>query len=160
MRRLKDVTVTERKQRSDAGAVALPRDDAVLVSALLMDSLRKNNKRLMSLDQATALLRANGEIRAVDDDGRPLSVSTVSRALRGYGLHPDQLLRPAPHSELRSLHPNHVWQIDASLCVLYYLAARNRREAGLQVMEHKAFYKNKPANLRRIESERVLEDGK
>ena len=71
-----------------------------------MDSLRKNNKRLMSLDQATALLRANGEIRAVDDDGRPLSVSTVSRALRTYGLHPDQLLRPAPHSELRSLQEN------------------------------------------------------
>ena len=155
-RRIRSVAVkAPRKLRSDAGQSSLSRAEAGLVSALLMDSLRKNNKRLMSLDQATALLRANGEIRAVDDDGRPLSVSTVSRALRTYGLHPDQLLRPAPHSELRSLHPNHVWQIDASLCVLYYLAARSPRERGLQVMDADKFYKNKPANLARIESERV-----
>ena len=65
LRKLKDITVKpERKQRSDAGAVTLPRAEAVLVSALLMDSLRKNNKRLMSITQAVELLRANGEIRA------------------------------------------------------------------------------------------------
>ena len=42
-----------------------------------------------------------------------------------------------PHvaaTELQSLHPNHVWQIDASLCVLYYLAARTPAEAGLHNM--------------------------
>ena len=37
-------------------------------------------------------------------------------------------------TELQSLHPNHVWQIDASLCVLYYLAARTPAEAGLHNM--------------------------
>ena len=160
MRRLKDVTVTERKQRSDAGAVALPRDDAVLVSALLMDSLRKNNKRLMSITQAAEILRANGQIRAeyvdpASGEIRPLSDSAIGRALRAYGLHPDQLLRPSAHTELKSLHPNHVWQIDASLCVLYYLNAASEREAGLQVMDADKFYKNKPANLKRVEADRV-----
>ncbi|MCK9987429.1 MAG: hypothetical protein AzoDbin1_03901 [Azoarcus sp.] len=160
LRKIKEVAVRpDRKRRSDAGAVSLTRDEAVLISALLMDSLRKNSKRLLALGQAVELLRANGEIRAeaVDGDGviRPLSVSAVARALRAYGLHPDQLLRPAPHTELRSLHPNHVWQIDASLCVLYYLNARSERESGLQVMEAKKFYKNKPANLKRIEADRV-----
>lgn len=161
LRKLKDVTVTApRKQRSDAGDVSLPRPEAVLISALLMDSLRKNAKRLMSITQAVALLRANGEIRAEFIDAatgeiRPLSDSAISRALRAYGLHPDQLLRPSAHTELKSLHPNHVWQIDASLCVLYYLNARAERETGLQVMEAKRFYKNKPANLKRIESDRV-----
>jgi transposase InsO family protein len=160
MRRLKDVTVTHRKQRSDAGTVSLPREEAALISALLMDSLRKTNKRLMSITQAVEILRANGEIRAeyVDmatGEVRLLSDSAISRALRAYGLHPDQLLRPSAHTELQSLHPNHVWQIDASLCVLYYLNARSERETGLQVMDADKFYKNKPANLKRVEADRV-----
>lgn len=160
-RYLKKVTVKpERKQRSDAGDVSLPRAEAVIISALLMASHRKSNKRLMSITQAMDILRANGEVRAERTDPTtgevtPLSDSAVSRALRHYGLHPDQLNRPEPAVELRSLHPNHVWQIDASLCVLYYLNARTQAESGLQVMEHDKFYKNKPANLKRIESDRV-----
>ncbi len=162
MRRMKEVTVTHRprKQRSDAGAVTLARSEAVTISALLMDSLRKSNKRLMSITQAVEMLRANGEIRAeyvdpVTGEVRPLSDSAIGRALRAYNLHPDQLLRPSAHTELQSLHPNHVWQIDASLCVLYYLDARSERETGLQVMEHDRFYKNKPGNLARIAADRV-----
>ena len=160
-RQLKKVTVKpERKQRSDAGDVCLTREEAVTISAALMVSQRKTNKRLMSIGQAVEVMRANGEIRAdrVDTDSGeclPLSDSAIARALRHYGLHPDQLNRPAPAVELKSLHPNHVWQIDASLCVLYYLNARTEKEAGLQVMDHKVFYKNKPANLKRIESDRV-----
>lgn len=65
------------------------------------------------------------------------------------------MLAPSPAVELRSLHPNHVWQIDASLCVLYYLKTANEKESGLQVMEYNRFYKNKPANLKSIESDRV-----
>lgn len=148
-----------RKKPSTAGLTALSRDEAMLISALLMESHRKNAKRLMSITQAVQTLRDNGMVRAeaVDTDGvlRPLSDRTVSRALRTYALHPDQLLQPAPAVELRSLHPNHVWQIDASLCVLYYLTTQDPRETGLQVMERERFYKNKPRNLARIEHDRV-----
>lgn len=160
-RHLKKVTVKpERKQRSDAGDVSLTRDEAIAISALLMVSHRKTNKRLMSIGQAVEMLRANGEVRAERIDPatgevKPLSDSAVARALRAYSLHPDQLNRPEPAVELQSLHPNHVWQIDASLCVLYYLNARTPAESGLQVMERDQFYKNKPANLKRIESDRV-----
>lgn len=161
MRKLKEAVVKPpRKQRADAGDVSLTRQEALVISATLMESLRKNSKRLLSIGQAVSMLRANGEIRAERVDTAtgeciPLSDSAVARALRSYALHPDQLLRAAPAVELKSLHPNHVWQIDASLCVLYYLNARTEKEAGLQVMEAKKFYKNKPANLKRIESDRV-----
>lgn len=150
----------ERKQRSDAGEVSLPREEAIAISAALMVSHRKTNKRLMSIGQAVEVMRANGEVRAERTDPAtgevtPLSDSAIARALRAYGLHPDQLNRPAPAVELKSLHPNHVWQIDASLCVLYYLSARSEAESGLQVMDRDKFYKNKPANLKRIEADRV-----
>ena len=160
-RHLGKITVKpERKKRSDAGDVSLTRDEAVAISAALMTSHRKTNKRLMSIGQAGEVMRANGEVRAERTDPAtgelvPLSDSAIARALRHYNLHPDQLNRPTPAVELKSLHPNHVWQIDASLCVLYYLNARTESESGLQVMERDKFYKNKPANLKRIEADRV-----
>lgn len=160
-RYLKKVTVKpERKRRSDAGDVCLTRDEAIAISAALTTSLRKTNKRLLSIGQAVEVMRANGEVRAERADPAtgelvPLSDSAIARALRHYGMHPDQLNRPTPAVELKSLHPNHVWQIDASLCVLYYLNSASAKEQGLQVMPRDKFYKNKPANLKRIENDRV-----
>ena len=160
-RQLGKITVKpERKKRSDAGDVSLSRTEAIAISAALMVSHRKTNKRLMSIGQAVDVMRANGEVRAERTDPATgevsaLSDSAIARALRHYNLHPDQLNRPTPAVELKSLHPNHVWQIDASLCVLYYLNARTQAESGLQVMDRDKFYKNKPANLKRIEADRV-----
>lgn len=161
LRKLKGVAVsTPRKRRADAGQTALSREEAMVISALLIESTRKNGKRLYSLGDAVQTLRANGMIRAefLDTESgeiRPLSDSTIARALRGYGLHPEQLMAPAPVTEMASLHPNHVWQIDASLCVLYYLTPGEGRSNGLQVMDQAEFYKNKPKNVARIAADRV-----
>lgn len=162
MRQLKEVTVQpERKRRSDAGKTAVSREEAMLISAALMASLRKNaTKRLLSVEEAIGMMRANGEIRCErvhpgTGEIFTLSNSTISRALRTYRLHPDQLLAPAPAVELKSLHPNHVWSVDASLCVLYYLKTDNPKEVGLQVMAADQFYKNKPKNIKAIENDRV-----
>jgi len=157
-RKIKEVAVmAPRKRRSDAGQSALTLDEAKLISAALMETTRKNDKRLYSIKDAVTMLRANNAIRAEFLDMetgelRPLSESTVHRALRMYGLHPDQLLAPAPVTELASRHPNHVWQIDASLCTLYYLGNGAK---GLQGMEGQVYYKNKPGNLERVSANRV-----
>ncbi|MCT2386825.1 integrase catalytic domain-containing protein [Erwinia pyrifoliae] len=158
LRKLKEVSVTDkRKKRADAGRSALSRDEAALISATLREATRKNGKRLYSIADAVETLRTNCFIAAGRTDEEtgeffPLSEDTISRALRNYGLHPEQLDAPAPSSEMASLHPNHVWEIDASLCTLYYLS--NGRK-GLQVMDSAKFYKNKPANIARIASDRV-----
>lgn len=149
-----------RKQRTDAGQITVSRDDAQLVSTVLMESMRRNNKRLMSIQQAMEILIANGKIAAgtLDEETGELtrtSASTMARALRQYKLHPDQLLQPAPVTELASLHPNHVWALDASLCVLYYLRREADAHRGLQVMDAEVFYKNKPKNVAKIEHDRV-----
>lgn len=160
-RRLAQFGVTSgRKARSDAGQITVSQADAQLVSTVLMESMRRNNKRLMSIQQALDILVSNGRIAAGTVDPATgeitrTSASTMARALRQYKLHPDQLLQPAPVTELASLHPNHVWALDASLCVLYYLRREADRHAGLQVMDQAEFYKNKPKNIARIESDRV-----
>lgn len=160
-RKLREATVrAPRRQRSDAGKASLTREEALLISALVLEGMRKNGKHLYTIASATATLRANGEIGAwrvhpQTGECTPLSTSAIARAMRGYGLHPEQLLQPPPARELKSLHPNHAWQIDASLCVLYYLETSNPREMGLQVMDERRFYKNKPKNLKRVENKRV-----
>lgn len=160
-RQLKKTSIRpERRQRSDAGTTSLSLAEAEKISALLMESHRKNAKRLLSIGRAVRLLRNSSEVRADYIDAESgeiceLSDTAISRGLKVLGLHPDQLLQASPAIELRSLYPNHVWQIDASLCVLYYLNTPDSKHAGLQVMEREKFYKNKPGNLKRIESDRV-----
>lgn len=157
-RKLKEIAVTTpRKRRSDSGQTALSREEAEYISAAIMAATRKNGKRLSRIADVVEMLRVNGKVRAerVDEatgEVIALSETTIARALRQYGLHPDQLNQPDPVTELASKHPNHVWEIDASICVLYWL---NRSDAGLQVMDAAEFYKNKPANVKRIEQDRV-----
>lgn len=160
-RKLGKVSVKNpRKQRCDSGSVSLTLDEAQMISAVLIESMRRNGKRLMSIQQAVDILVANGKLAAervstATGEIKRLSAGSVVRALRHYKLHPDQLNAPAPVTELQSLHPNHVWEIDPSLCVLYYLRREENTHRGLQVMEAAEFYKNKPKNIARIEQDRV-----
>lgn len=152
-----------RKQRADAGCSALTREEALVISGTWLESRRNNDKRLYSLESVVKALRTNGMIMAGRTDEEtgeffPLSIDAISRALRSYRLHYDQLQNPAPSLELASKHPNHVWQIDASICVLYYLKNPGKKvkgDTGLRVMDRDTFYKNKPKNLDRIVNDRV-----
>lgn len=156
-RKLNEVTMKKpRKRREDAGKTALSLEEARHISAYLQDSNRANGKRLASVENAVEVLRSNGVIRAerIDENTGeviPLSISAITRGLMTFGLHPEQQGRPSPKVRLASKHPNHVWQIDPSLCVLYYLP----KQSGLRVMEKDAFYKNKPQNFKEIEKDRV-----
>ena len=147
-----------RKRRADSGSTSLTIVEAQLISSVVTEAARKNGKRIMTIGRAANMLRANGMIRAevVDADGvcTPLSETTLARALRGFDLHPDQLLQPVAAIHMRSKHPNHVWQIDPSLCVLYYLP-RAGKSHGLHVMHHDEFYKNKPNNVIKVLNDRV-----
>jgi len=156
MRYLKEVAVTpERKRRADAGSARLNIDEAHLLSAYLMEGYRANNKKILSVKDALRELRANGAIQAewidpATGEVRQLSESACIRALRAAGLHPDQLRAPTPATSLASLHPNHVWQIDASISTLFYVP-----QDGLADMSPAEFYKNKPANFVKIARQRL-----
>ena len=162
LRDLKEIDIgRNRKKRTDTGQSALTREEALMISAILKESTRGNGKRLLSIGDAVEILRANDQIQAGAVDTATgemiqLSDSAIGRALGGYQLHPSQVNQPAPVTEMATEHPNHCWQIDASLCVLYYLRTSvDDRQNGLRVAPREEFYKNKPGNLKKIESERV-----
>lgn len=59
-RKLESVSVKpSRKRRSDAGKTELKLEEAKLISAVLVETMRRNGKRLMSVKQAVEMLRAN-----------------------------------------------------------------------------------------------------
>lgn len=134
-----------RKRRSDNGNSLVSVDEAKKVSNIIVESRRANGKRLLSAETALEIAIENGLVSV------SASPATYLRVMRENGCHPDQLVKPTPHTEMRSLHPNHVWQFDVSVCVLYYLD-----KGGLAVMDKKRFYKNKPDNVARVSKKRVL----
>lgn len=153
---VKAVIESSRKPRNDKDSSDLQPEEARLIAALMRESVRQTGKQLSSVGMAADILRANGKIKAERLDKAtgelvPLSETAISRALQAYGLHPKQLSRPAPAQTLRTPHPNYLWQIDASLCVLYYLP----RNQGLSVMDKAVYYHNKPTNLAKVENDRV-----
>ena len=136
-----------RKRRTDAGRCAVSREEAQKVMTLKAMAQRANGKDILSIANAGELARANGlcalgRVDAETGELTPVNPATLARAIRHYRLDIGTLRQPRPHRAMRSLHPNHVWQIDASVCVLYYLDT-----GGLGVMEHDEFYKNKPENF-------------
>ncbi len=134
-----------KKVRVDRGDSRLSDQDAQTIATIMVESTRANGKRLLGVADAMSIAAANGMISTT------VSPSTALRIMRSRGMHPDQIAQATPHMEMRSKHPNHVWQFDVSICVLFYLDT-----GGLCVMDEKRFYKNKPHNLKKIVRQRVL----
>lgn len=124
-----------RKRRSDAGETMLTEAELKLLAGVLMASSNNKGQR-MPIVTALEMLRAGGQIKA------DVSASTVSRQLHARRMHPDQLALATPSVQLRSLHPNHVWQIDSTTGAYYYLPGGR-----LRWMPEDEFYKNKVQNL-------------
>lgn len=80
---------------ADTGETCITREEALLISAALIVSLRKNGtKRLLSVEDIVEMMLANGVIQTGGISA--VSISTIIRDLRIYGLHPEQLLTPEP----------------------------------------------------------------
>jgi transposase InsO family protein len=135
---------TERKQRSDKGKSVVTAEVAETIGGMVHVATRANGKQTLPITTALEILQANGKAPKV-------SAATIARAMKNNMCHPKQLATPTAHGQQKSLHPNHVWQIDASVCVLFYLP-----KGGMQIIDEKQYYKNKPANLEKIRNERVI----
>ncbi|NDV21047.1 transposase, partial [Pseudodesulfovibrio sp. JC047] len=118
-----------RKRRKDAGKISVSEDTAKVVAHLMHKATRDNGKRIMHMTDARNIVRDSG---FADAD---VSTTTLSRAMRRYRCHPDMLAQGKAHVHMRTLYPNHCWQVDPSMCVLFYLP-----KGGLSVMEESKFY--------------------
>ncbi|MCP3704747.1 MAG: transposase family protein, partial [Alteromonas sp.] len=82
------------------------------------------------------------------------SASTVRKLLREQNATARMLNQSTAHVQLRSLYPNHVHQVDPSLCLIYYPPGGKKGRVQ-RFMSDDEFYKNKPENLEKIKNLRV-----
>lgn len=145
----------ERKRRADAGKTSVREDEAKVLAAIVEETRRETGTGALPLEEAVDIARANEIIRAERIDRatgevKPVSISTIRRALRRHYVHKQQLEAASPAARLSSPHPNYLWQIDASICRQYYLA-----EEGMRPMPKREFYRGKPQNFDRIAHRRL-----
>jgi hypothetical protein len=139
-----------RKRRTDAGTTMVAEEVALKVAGLIKLGTRANGKKTMSVKQAARILAANGVGVADQDTGeiKAVSATTLARAMREHNCHPQQLAAGHTATAMRSLHPNHVWQVDSSIGTLFY--APNRGIGGIQWLDETEVYKNKPNAIERV----------
>lgn len=127
-----------RKTRSDCGTTS--QDMAVLtdVCATLRIGQRKNGKATMHTPTAVSLLSQNGREITVSN-------SRVNALLKANQMNMAAQRQDRAAQSMRSLHPNHVHQVDPSLCLIYYMPDGKQR-----IIQEDEFYKNKLENVAKL----------
>ena len=126
-----------RKRRSDAGNTRVAGHTLQAIATAKREGVRANGKGVVTTALAMNVLDANGHEITVSES----RINTLLRA-KGLDKAADGEIRTT--RAMRSLHPNHVHQIDPSLCLLYYMG-------GKQVMiRDDELYKNKLPKLAAI----------
>jgi|GEM_PF-272921 len=128
---------TGRKRRADAGSTRLPLDTLHFIAAAKREAVRDNNKATLPTAVAMNIAHTNGITV-------PVSESRVNALLRAHRMDVRAQMAARNHVTLRSLYPNHLHQIDPSLCLIYYTPR------GQAIMREAEFNKNKPANWDKV----------
>jgi len=131
-----------RKRRVDSGTLrsGLSDEQVLFVAGLKHVTKRENRGVIMDTETALDIARDNGII----DTGQ-ITVGGLNRILRERQLSDRCLDASEPHTEMRSLHPNHVHAFDVSICIQYYL-----KSGKMGFMDERDYYRNKPQNFAKI----------
>lgn len=121
-----------RKVRTDAGSSAADEETIRVIAAILQNSVRKNGKKTMSIENARAVLLQNGY-------DVPISSRRIGEILRSRTLSTESTSKPSPHQRMRTEYPNQVHFADPSVALMYF--APNGKQKFLRDDE---VYKNKP----------------
>ena len=143
-----------KKPRKGKGETCVPEALCRKVAEKATRSFRDTGKRIMSIKDAVKYWEASGEGIMDPETGEITmpSVETISRAMRRYGCHPDQLRAASPAVRMRTEYPNQAWQADASVCVLYRIPGSDK----IGLVKEKSYNGKKPENLFKIRQNRIV----
>jgi len=134
---------TCRRTRCDKDTIkkeGVTTDHFMLVIAYANTSRRNTGTIEMPIEKAIMDLEANGKIPA-----GLLTADMVNRHLRRMEASKRDLLAATPHQEMASLHPNHVHEMDPSVCLQWYFDDKNGGTTERDMVA--VVYKNKPDEL-------------
>lgn len=127
----------ERKRRCDAGTTSLPDSTLNFLASSINESVRNTGVSTKPLCVAMNIAEQNGMVVNV-------SASRVGTLVRAKRLDVKTQANARNHQRQRSLHPNHVHQIDPSLCLIYYMGGAQR------IMREQEFNRNKPCAIDKV----------
>lgn len=128
---------TQRKRRADAGTTDLPDETLNFIATSVHQSVRNNGVSTKPVCVAMNIAHQNGLVVNV-------GAGRISTLLRERRLDVKTQATARNHQRMRSLHPNHVHQIDPSLCLVYYMGGKQH------IMTEAEFNKNKPVAMERV----------
>ncbi len=131
-----------RKVRKDKGNRSMSDEELDAVGAFLRVTRRESKGVISPVENALEFAIDNG----LTTRGK-VSIGTVQKNLRERQMSKNHQNSATPHTEMRSLHPNHVHEVDVSTCIQFYLD-----ESGLQRMPDDEFYKNKVENFKKVKT--------
>lgn len=139
-RKLKEVAgwSSGRKARADKGATSMDETVVQTIAAMKKETMRLNGKQTMFTTVARSLATVNGMEVTVSN-------AQLNRLMKARKLDVASQRAVDPVQQLRSLHPNHVHQVDPSLCLLYYMPTGEQH-----MMREDRFYKNKLENFVKV----------
>ncbi|MEO6917633.1 MAG: integrase [Collimonas sp.] len=128
---------TQRKARADKGSTSVTAAALTMLGATQREAIRDNGKQTLFTTTARGMLEQNGIAFNVSN-------GQLNRLIRDRKLNVAAQRNVAPVQSLRALHPNHVHEVDPSLCLIYYMNGRQH------IMRDREFYKNKLENYAKI----------
>jgi len=126
-----------RKPRADKGSTSQSIEVVETIAAMQKAAVRRNGKAILPTTVAASIAANNGLEVSV-------GAAQLNRLMRQRSLDVATQKLPTGHIVMRSLHPNHVHQIDPSLCVVYYLKGKQF------IIRDDQFYKNKLEGLAHV----------
>jgi hypothetical protein len=127
----------ERKARTDKGSTIVPTQSLQMLAAVQREAIRDNGKQTLFTTTGRGMLEQNGVAFKVSN-------GQLNKLMRDRKMNVASQRNVSPVQSLRALHPNHVHEVDPSLCLLYYL---NNKQ---HIMRDSEFYKNKLENYAKI----------
>lgn len=123
---------SNRKKRSDAGSSCVSDENLSTLAALLQNSLRKNGKKTMSIENARSIMIQNGfDI--------PIGNRQLAGLLKTRTLSTETTAKQSPFQRMRTEYPNQVHFADPSVALMYFAP-----NGGQKFLRDDEVYKNKP----------------
>lgn len=126
-----------RKARADKGKTSVAAEALMILGAVQREAIRDNGKQTLFTTTARGMLEQNGVAFNVSN-------GHLNKLIRDRKLNVAAQRNVSPVQSLRALHPNHVHEIDPSLCLIYYMNGKQH------MMRDREFYKNKLENYAKV----------
>jgi hypothetical protein len=119
--------IRRRKEKATKGTTKMDREALLLGASFILASRRLSNQTTLPANDAKEILEDSGLLKTSVSD------SLFRAQLRQQKMSARDMCAPSPHKDMKSEHPNHVWQFDVTNCLQYFLDEKGLGERDMEL---------------------------